>query len=88
MKTVEVRELEAHISEILRMVQETGEVIELTRDAEVLAHLIPAHKPQLPFERPEGDIWANMDRLAVELSARWQGSTNAVDAVRDVRRDL
>lgn len=88
MKTFAVCELEAHMSEILRVVEETGEAVELTRDGKVIAHLIPAHKPQLPFGRPEGDIWADMDRLAAEIDARWQGSTDAVDAVHDVRREL
>ena len=88
MKTFAVCELEAHMSEILRMVQETGEAIELTRDGEVIAHLIPARKPQLPFGPPEGDIWADMDRLAAEISARWPKNVSAVDAVRDVRREL
>jgi prevent-host-death family protein len=88
MRAVEVHELKEHISEILHEVQEKREIVEVTNQGEVVALLIPVLKPQPPFERPEGDIWADMDRLTAEIDARWQGSTNAVDAVRDVRREL
>lgn len=40
MKTLEVGELTEHISEILRMVEEEGETIELTKHREVVAHLV------------------------------------------------
>jgi len=32
--------------------------------------------------------WANFDRLVAELGIQWPGGVNAVDAVRDVRREL
>ena len=88
MKIVQVHELKERISEILDELQEKGETIEITNHGEVVALLVPMVKHQPPFERPEEDIWANMDRLATEISARWQGSTGAVDAVREVRREL
>lgn len=33
-------------------------------------------------------IWANLDQLAVQIEAHWQDDMSAVDAVRDVRREL
>ena len=32
--------------------------------------------------------WANFDRLVAELGIQWPEGINAVDAVRDVRREL
>ena len=88
MKTIEVHELKEHLSEILDWVQEQEEAVEITIHGEGVALIIPVLKPPPSFERPEGDIWADMDRLAVEISARWKGSLSAVEAVREVRREL
>ncbi len=87
MKTLEVDELTKRINEILRIVEE-GETIELTKRGEVVAHLVPARRLQQPVKRDLKDFWAEMDRLAVEVGARWKGDMDAVEAVRDVRRDL
>ncbi len=37
---------------------------------------------------PEGDVWANLDRLSAEIGAHWPKDVSAVDAIRDVRGDL
>jgi prevent-host-death family protein len=87
MKTLEVDELTKRINEILRIVEE-GETIELTKRGEVVARLVPARRPQQPVKRDLKDFWAEMDRLAVEIGARWKGDMDAVEAVRDVRREL
>jgi prevent-host-death family protein len=88
MRTIQVHELKEHLSEILHQVQEKGETVEITIDGEAVAFLIPVLKPPPSFERPEADIWADMDRLTTEISARWPKDVSAVDAVRDVRREL
>lgn len=41
MKSVGVRELKTHLSEILRQVQEEGEVIEVTKHGEIVARVVP-----------------------------------------------
>jgi len=87
MKTLEVDELTKRINEILRIVEE-GETIELTKRGEVVARLVPARRPQQPVKRDLKDFWAEMDRLAVEIGARCKGDMDAVEAVRDVRREL
>jgi hypothetical protein len=33
-------------------------------------------------------IWANMDRLAAEIGARWPEGLSAADAVSEQRREL
>ena len=87
MKKFEIHELAEHINEVLRIVEE-GETIELTKRGEVIARLVPARRPQQPVKRDLRDFWAEMDRLAAEISAHWPADVSAVDAVRDVRREL
>lgn len=88
MRTVGVHELEEHISEILHLVQETGEIVEVTDGGQVIAHLVPASNSQRPAEVLGGAVWTTLDRLRDEISARWPKDVSAVDAVRDVRREL
>jgi len=86
MKTLGVRELKEHISEILRMVQEEGEIIEVTNRGEVIAHVIPARK--VVSEDEESNVWTDLDRLAGEISAYWPKGVNAIDALHDARGEL
>ncbi len=88
MKTLEIRKLAGQIEEILCMVEEEGETIEVTNHGEVIAHLVPVHRPRSSAEPVKRDVWAKLDRLAAEIGAHWSEDISAVDAVRDVRRDL
>lgn len=88
MRTLGVRELKERISEILRLVEEEGETIEVTKRGEVVARLIPARKPESLSESTEDDAWTDLDRLSAEISAHWPIGLSAVDAVRDARREL
>jgi prevent-host-death family protein len=85
MKSLEVRELEERITEILRMVQEQGEIIEVTNRGEVVARLIPAHKMPPAEDLSEDEIWTDLERFSAEISAHWPAGLSAVDAVRDAR---
>lgn len=80
---LEVEELRNHITEILRAIK-AGETIEVMDHGEVIAHVVPTHKK----DEEEDDVWTELDRLSQEISARWPEGVSAVDAVRDVRRDL
>ncbi len=88
MKTLDVGELIDNIDEVLRMVEEEGETIEITNHGEVIAHLVPVPEPQSLVESAKRDVWADIDRLSAEIGAHWSPDVSAVDAVRDVRRDL
>lgn len=88
MKTLGVRELKERISEVLRMVEEEGETVEVTKRGEVIARLVPVRKPQQAVEQTTDPIWASLDRLAAEISAHWPEDVSAVEAIRDVRREL
>lgn len=87
MSSVGIRELKTNTSEIVRRVREQGEVVEITHRGEVVARLIPARPIKSSAEELE-NLWAEMDRLAEEVSAHWTGSPSAVDAVREGRREL
>ncbi len=88
MKILGVRELTEHIDEVLRMVEEEGETIEITNNGEVIAHLVPVGRPKSSAEPAKRDVWADLYRLAAEISAHWSADVSAVEAVRDVRREL
>lgn len=88
MKTLGVRELKERISEVLRMIQEEGEIVEVTNRGEVIAHLVPARRAQQHTEQNTDEVWTDIDRLAAEIGTHWKAGVNAVDAVRDARREL
>ncbi|MDQ6659626.1 MAG: type II toxin-antitoxin system prevent-host-death family antitoxin [Chloroflexota bacterium] len=85
MRTLGIRQLKEHISEILRIVHEQGETIEVTNRGEVIALVVPVRKTQHPSSDDDNAAWADLDRLAAEIGARWPKDVSAVDAIRDVR---
>lgn len=94
MKKLEVRELlETHellerINEVLRLIKEEGETIELTDRGETIARLVPTQKSSKPNKQVQDAYWEEMEQLAAKIGASWQNNMDAVEAVRDVRRDL
>ena len=88
MKTFDAGELIKHIDEVLRMVEEEGETVEVTKRGEVIAHLVPVRKPQPYAEQVDDAVWTDLERLAAEISANWPSNISAVDALHDVRREL
>lgn len=87
MPTVGIRELKTNTSEIVRRVRELGEVVDITHRGEVVARLIPARPILAPADELSA-LWADMDRLAEEITTHWTGSRSAVEAVREGRREL
>jgi prevent-host-death family protein len=89
METLAVRELTERINEILRRVEEDGETFEVTNHGKVIARLVPVNRNSHPsLEQQSEDAWANLDRLADEISAHLPERVDSVDIMRDVRRDL
>ena len=87
MATVGVRELKEQTSKILRRVREEGEIIEITYHGQPIARLVPI-TPSPPAEEELAAYWADLEQLAAEIEAKWPEGVSAVDAVRDVRREL
>ena len=84
MRTLGIRALRDTMSEVLRAVEEEGEVIEVTNHGRVVARLVPVHRPQLAPEELD-ELIAAIDSVAAELGARWPGGVTAMDALDDVR---
>ena len=87
MVTVGVRQLKQETSKILRRVREEGEIVEITYHGEVVARLVPVAPPE-PTDEEIAAVWANLDQLTAEISAKWPEGVSAVDATREVRREL
>jgi prevent-host-death family protein len=89
MKTLGVHKLTERINEILHRVEEDGETFEVTNHGEVIARLVPVVRTTHPSpEQQSEDAWANLDRLAGEISAHLPNRVDSVNIMRDVRRDL
>lgn len=82
------RELLARISELLRLIEEEGETIEITDKGKVVAHVVPANRSQKPVDDKLAASLRGIDELAAKIGKRWKNNMDAVEAVRDVRRDL
>ncbi|HEY6541739.1 MAG TPA: hypothetical protein VIZ18_12410 [Ktedonobacteraceae bacterium] len=84
----EGHELVARINELLRLIEEEGETIEITDKGIVVAHVVPTNTPQKPVDDKLAASLRGIDELAAKIGARWKSNLDAVEAVRDVRRDL
>ena len=86
MKTMGIRELKTHLSDALRELQETGETIEITHHGAPVARIVPIRKQSTEQERRA--IIDSLDSLAAQIGAHWPEGVTALEAVRDVRREL
>ena len=92
MRTIGIRDLKTHLSEILRQVQEEGQVIEVTNHGEIVARVVPVRKrgglKANAKDKANSTVWTDLERLAAEIGAHLPERVDAVQAVRDVRREL
>lgn len=86
MTTVSIRELKAHLSEIIRRVDERREPVEVTRGGKVIVRIEPVNKPA--GEEEIARFWERHKQLAEKISQHWIGEPDAVAAVREQRRNL
>ena len=84
MRTVGIRELRQHTSEILREVQ-AGQVIDVTNRGATIARLIPVQHTALSNYEINGML-EDIDSLAAEISARWPKGLSVQDIMNDVRQ--
>ncbi len=87
MEVIGIRELKDHATQILRKVREEGAVYQVTYHGKVIARIGPDITEKLQ-SLDHDDIWAEWDALAEEIGKHWPEGVSAVDAVRDVRREL
>jgi prevent-host-death family protein len=86
-RSVGVRELRQHATEIVRQVRVRRATVQITYRGKVIAQLMPVREP-LPAPKETAAVWTDLDRLTVEIGARWPTHVSAVDAVREGRREL
>ena len=87
MTKVGVRELKERVSDIIREVREEHASFLITHRGTVVARLVPVREVSSRASAT-ASVWADMDTLAEEIGAAWQGEASAVEAVADVRREL
>lgn len=84
MITVGIRQLRQEASELVRMVREEGREVQITYRGKPVALLIPVEHVSADEGKSNG--WATLDRLAVEIGARWPAGVSAAEAVAEGRR--
>jgi prevent-host-death family protein len=83
MSSIGVRDLKAHVSEILRRVEREGEIIDVTRRGAVVARLVPVSH-EVNAERL-ARLWEEEDRLAAEIAEYWPAGISAAEAIAEDR---
>ena len=94
MSTISIKELRGDIDSVLQRVTDEGETIEIVKDGQVVAQLVPV-EPQESSSTPTDledavaaheAVWAELDRIGQRLSESWPPGLTAVDAIRAERR--
>ncbi|MGI5836138.1 MAG: type II toxin-antitoxin system Phd/YefM family antitoxin [Chloroflexota bacterium] len=84
MKSVGVRELRERTTEILKEVNEKGEIIQVTRHGRVLAHLVPPSKT--PSKEEIERSLERLRRLSKKISERVTQPTDSSKLMQEERR--
>ncbi len=87
MNRIGVRELKQRAAQILREVQEKQEEYIITYRGQAIARLVPVEGEEHKRIGVQ-EVWIEMERLAEEISAQWPPDVSAVEAVKEVRREL
>lgn len=85
MKTIGAKELKEHLSEVLREVEETGQIVAVSNRGTIVARLIPARFGQSSKRDPRATI-ADFDILAAEISAGVPAGVSVEDIINNIRR--
>lgn len=94
LEQLNAQELRDRVDELLRMV-EKGKSFEIIDHGKIVAEINPPRRQSSQVEKAEQrhteeiKRWlASMDQLAQELAPLWPKDMDAVDIIRDVRRDF
>ena len=87
MNEVGITELKTRTSEIIRRVRLANETFVITHRGQPVAKLGPVQDKEEQLAR-DLSILEEMDRIAEEVTKHWPEGVSAVDAVREVRREL
>jgi prevent-host-death family protein len=86
-RSVGVRELKEHTTQILRQVRQRSVEVQITYRGQIIARLLPVRLTKSTLAQ-RSTVWTDLDELATEIGARWPAKVSAVDAVREGRREL
>ena len=85
MVTIDVKDLEEHPAEVMRQVK-SGETVQLVEGGRTVATITPV---QYPFSEEQAKAFlAELERMAEEIGKYLPKPVDAVEAVREIRRDL
>jgi prevent-host-death family protein len=84
-RTIGIKELKEHLSEVLREVEETGEVVDVSKRGRIVARLIPAHNGRRGKHDARATI-ADLDTLAAQISADVRVGVSVEATINDIRR--
>lgn len=87
MRSIGIRELREHTSEIIRLVRDEGAEVLITHYGRPVARLLPV-LPEPVQEGETAQVWAELDQLAAEIGARWPEGISAAETVAEGRREL
>jgi antitoxin (DNA-binding transcriptional repressor) of toxin-antitoxin stability system len=83
---IEVSQLKERLDDVLRRVEQDGEIIDVADRGRVVARMIPASARVDPEQHRA--IWERRRSLAEEIGKHWTDDVSAVEAVAEGRRDL
>ncbi len=89
MLSLDVNDFIEHIDEMLLKIEEEGEVIEITKQNEIIARMVPVRKLRQADADIQNDLetWNELERISAEISAYWPQGVSTVDAVQEARQD-
>lgn len=85
-RSVGVRELKQHTTQILRQVRQKSVEVQITYHGQIIARLVPV-RPLKSTGSRKSPVWTDLDELAAEIGARWPARVSAAEAVREGRRE-
>jgi prevent-host-death family protein len=85
MKTIGVRELKDHISEVLEDLQKNGEPVLVTKHGRSVARITPISDEERRVSHDANDAWTALNRLAERIRAQWPQGVSAEDVLNDIR---
>ncbi len=90
MQSIGVREFRKDASRVLRYVRQRRKDVVVTYRGKPIARIVPVDKADTAPASSQalGGLWDEMDELAAEISAAWQGGVSGADAGNEGRREL
>jgi len=83
-KEIGIRELKAHVSEVVRAVKEQRDRYVITQHGKPAALIVPLDAA--PPEKSADEVWERLVELGEEIGKGWQNEKSAVEILSEMRR--